>query len=132
MIATKRNAEWDPNEADEVIRRKLGENGWERWQTFRRSLPGNPGTPKAKSHLTRSEVALLATLESLDFRDEIIPSLFLTDEGRLELAWRDADGKAIQIEFGPAESEIYVEASEYESTVPNRELPDVVRERVNA
>lgn len=75
-------------------------------------------------------MALLATLDSLEFQDEIIPSLFLTDEGRLELAWRDADSRAIQIEFGPTESEIYVEAAKYEATVPNWELPTALRQRL--
>ncbi|MEX2579817.1 MAG: TIGR04255 family protein [Verrucomicrobiales bacterium] len=47
-------------------------------------------------------------------------------EGFLELAWRDGDGKAIQIEFGSKESEIFIESSGEEFTFPNDQLDEAI------
>lgn len=125
---------FEPGEAarEQLIIQKLGKNGWGRWQYFRQCFSGGWGERGQKPLSPKSQEAFFSTLHALQFPHGAKPSLFLTDDGHLELAWRDAGGKAIQIEFGPAESEIYLESEAFEATVPNRELSDWVRERVNA
>jgi len=117
---------------EDLILSKLGKNGWGRWQYFRKCFSGGWDERGQKPLSPRSQEVFFTALASLDLPDHAKPSLFLTDGGNLELAWRDVQGRAVQIEFGPAESEIYVEASEYEATVPNRELAEVIRQRLNA
>ncbi len=125
---------FEPGEAacEKLVLAKLGKNGWGRWQYFRKCFSGGWGERGQKPLSPKSQEAFFATLSILEFPASAKPSLFLTDDGHLELAWRDYEGKAIQIEFGATESEIYLESSAYEATVPNRELSDTVRERLNA
>lgn len=73
----------------------------------------------------RSQQSLLKALESLEFPSEVKPSLFLTDDGHFELAWRDAEGKSVQMEFGPTEFELFIETAGIEETHPNRLLSEV-------
>ena len=126
--------EFKPGESahERLLLSKLGKNGLKRWQYFRETFSGGWGERGQKPLSPRSQAVFLSTLRTIQFLPGAKPSLFLTDDGHLELAWRDADGKAIQIEFGPAESEIYHESSGYEEIVPNRELPGIVGERLNA
>jgi hypothetical protein len=72
---------------------------------------------------------LLKALESLDFPPAVKPSLFLTDDGHFELAWRDAEGKSVQLEFGPTEFELFMETSGIEKTHPNSQIGEVIAER---
>lgn len=117
---------------DSLILAKLGKNAWGRWQYFRQCFSGRWGERGQKPLSPRSQEVFFSALASLELPDHAKPSLFLTDEGNLELAWRDAEGRAIQIEFGPAESEIYVESESFEVVVPNRDLPGLLRERFTA
>ena len=79
----------------------------------------------------RAQDAFLSSLPRLNLRDSK-PSLFLTDEGHLELFWRDEHNKPIQIEFGPKESEVYVESSGIEELVPNESLGDFIAQNLAA
>jgi hypothetical protein len=63
----------------------------------------------------------LRFLEHVNFRDGADPSIFLTDDGELELAWSDTSGKAIQLVFGPNGVEVFHEAARREEVVaPNQ------------
>jgi len=133
-FAPRRVRAFEPGESssETLLLTKLGRNGLRRWQYLRETFSGGWGERGQKPLSPKSQAIFLTTLKTIQFLPGAKPSLFLTDDGHLELAWRDADGKAIQIEFGPAESEIYHESSGYEEIVPNRELPDIVSDRLNA
>jgi len=125
---------YSPGESahEKLLLTKLGKNGLRRWQYFRDTFSGGWGERGQKPLSPKSQAVFLSTLRDIQFLPGAKPSLFLTDDGHLELSWRDADGKVIQIEFGPAESEIYHESSGFEEIIPNRELPDIVNNRLNA
>jgi hypothetical protein len=110
----------------ELITRKLGVNGWKRWQYFRQHFSGRWGDEGQGPVSPRSQQSLLKALESLQFPPAVKPSLFLTDDGHFELAWRDAEGKSVQMEFGPTEFELFIEASGIEETHPNSLLGEVI------
>ena len=116
------------SEREQLILDKMGTNGWGRWQYFRKVFSGGWGNNGQKPLSPRSQDMFFLALERIVFPEGVIPSLFLTDDGFLELAWRDKNGKAIQIEFGSTESEIYVEETETEITFPNSSLIQVITE----
>ena len=66
-------------------------------------------------------------LESAVFTGDAKPSVFLTDQGCIELCWEDESGKAVQLEFRPGEIEFYVESQNSEGTVPNSAVTDLAR-----
>ena len=69
---------------------------------------------------------MFKALEILEFPQASKPSLFLTDDGHFELAWRDAEGRSVQMEFGPTEFEIFIEGQGIEETHPNNRMGEVV------
>jgi len=127
-FSPSRVTRFEPGEAakEQLILHKLGNNGWGRWQYFRQCFSGGWGEGKQKPLSPRSQDMFFRALELIDFPEGVTPSLFLTDEGFLELAWRDTDGRATQIEFGSKESEIYIESSGEEFTVPNERLAETI------
>jgi hypothetical protein len=96
---------------EKLVARKLGVHGWKRWQYIRQHFSGRCGDEGQCPVSPRSQESLLKALESLDFPSVAKPSLFLTDDGHFELAWRDTEGRSIQIEFGPNEFELFVEGT---------------------
>lgn len=111
---------------EQLIVEKLGVNGWGRWQYFRSFFSGAWGSRGQRPFSPRSQDMLFRALEQIEFPEGSRPSLFLTDEGHCELAWRDAEGGKIQIEFGPREFEVYLENERVEETHPNAELAAVL------
>ena len=55
------------------------------------------------------------------------PSVFLTDEGGLELAWEDAMGSPVQVDFNPRGFEFYREATGEEWSGVFDNLQELVR-----
>jgi hypothetical protein len=55
--------------------------------------------------------------------------LFLTDDGHFELAWRDPEGRSVQMEFGPAAFEIFIEGRGIEETYPHSRLGEIIADR---
>ncbi len=122
-----------PGEAarEALIARKLGISGWGRWQYFRQCYSGQWGDEGQLPVSPRSQEMLFKALEILNFPDGLRPSLFLTDEGHFELAWRDLAGKSVQLEFGTKSFELFVEASGIEETHPNSRLDEILSTRFN-
>lgn len=112
--------------SERLVAKKLGSNGWKRWQYFLNNFSGRWGDEGQQPVSPRSRESMLRALEMLEFPPATRPSLFLTDNGYFEVAWNDLDGKAVQIEFGPNEFEIYVESSGIEGTYPNSEMSAVI------
>jgi hypothetical protein len=109
-----------------LIARKLGVNGWGRWQYFRQCFSGQWGDEGQQPVSPRSQEALLTALEVLEFPAGVTPSLFLTDDGHYELAWKDQNDGAIQLEFGPSEFEIFIESNGIEESHPNQLLGETI------
>lgn len=110
---------------EQLVLTRLGVRGWGRWRYFRMGFSGAWGEGHENPLSPRSQIAFLRALEHLRFPDRK-PSLFLTDEGHLELAWRDQSGAPIQLEFGPRETEIYIESAGVEVTIQNEDLPKAI------
>jgi hypothetical protein len=115
-------------EREALIARKLGVHGWGRWQYFRQCFSSEWGDKGQLPLSPRSQEAMLSALEVLEFPPGSKPSLFLTDNGYFELAWNDPEGRAVQMEFGPNEFEVFVEATGVEETHPNSRIQEIVRQ----
>lgn len=112
---------------DQLLLEKLGERVWGRFHYFRQVFSGPWGRSGEGRPLSpRAVEAFFSFLEDVAIPADRKPSLFLTDDGHLELCWEDAEGKAVQLEFGPNETEIYFESDETEQMVANSRLPEVV------
>jgi hypothetical protein len=114
-------------EREELLLSKLGAKGWGRVHHFRNyySLGWGAGTGKPLS--PRALEVFYRFLESARFPEGSVPSVFLTDEGYIEVCWEGADSKAVQVEFRPAEIEFYVEAQELEGSVPATDAKELAR-----
>lgn len=117
-----------PSTKEDLILEKLGPDGLKRWQYFSQHFSGSWGGAKQKPLSPLSQEMLQQALSHIQFPTSARPSLFLTDEGFFELAWRNEAGLAIQIEFGSAEAEIFIEETGEEFTISH---PDLASELIN-
>lgn len=115
------------SEHDELLLNKLGEKGWGRFHYFRNEFSSVWGDGEGRPLSPKSQETFFTFLRISNISKEINPSLFLTDNGHLEICWEDASGNSIQFEFGPYESEVYLEASETELTFPNSKLAEQLK-----
>jgi hypothetical protein len=116
----------DDLDIEQALLTKLGARGWGRIHHFRNHYNqpwgerrGEPLSPRALGLLTRFVAA--AT-----FPAGGQPSVFLTDQGNLELCWEDATGAARQVEFKADGIDYYIEATSEEKSVGSDHLADVV------
>lgn len=114
-------------DAEAMALEKLGVKGWGRLEHFRLCYAGGWGKGPQKPMSPRSYDAFVRALAVIRPPLNARPSVFLTDAGFLELAWRDEQGLAVQIEFGSKESEVYDEARGVERTVSNEALGDFLK-----
>ncbi len=117
---------------ERLVARKLGVHGWKRWQYFRQHFSSKWGDEGQLPVSPRSEDALIKALGVLEFPKDTKPSIFLTDDGHFELAWRDPNGKSVQIEFGSSEFEIFVEGSGIEESHPNNAIVELISQHFPA
>jgi len=110
------------SEREQLVIQKLGANGWSRLQLFKMHYSGSWGSGSEKPFSPKSYEALMSFLKEIDFSQNVRPSIFLSDEGNLALLWEDNEEQEIQVEFGPRNSEYYIEALEEERTVENDDL----------
>jgi hypothetical protein len=99
----------EPGEADreELVLRKLGPRGWGRLYQFRHFYGPGWGEGRGRALSPRAVEAFYKFLETVEFPAGVKPSIFLTDEGGLEISWEDAKGKAVQAAFLPTHIEVY-------------------------
>jgi hypothetical protein len=109
-----------PSEAEreELLMSKLGARGWGRVYHFRHYYSAGWGDGSGKPLSPRALESFYRFLQNAQFPQGSVPSVFLTDEGTIELCWEDKRGKAVQVEFRPSDIELYVEADEVEESVP--------------
>ncbi|MGB8341598.1 MAG: hypothetical protein WCE51_08410 [Chthoniobacterales bacterium] len=110
-------------ERDELLLTKLGPKGWGRLHHFRHYYSAGWGDGSGKPLSPRALESFYRFLESAALPQTA--SLFLTDEGWIELCWEDPAGKAIQVEFRSNEIEYYVEADESEGTIPSEDAREL-------
>jgi hypothetical protein len=113
-----------PGEADreELLLTKLGSRGWGRLHHFRHYYQPGWGEGHGRQLSPRALEGFFRFLAAAEFPAGQVPSLFLTDRGGLELAWEDADGKPVQVEFTPQGAEFYIAATETEGEAPAEAL----------
>jgi hypothetical protein len=114
-------------ERDELLLSKLGPKGWGRLHHFRHYYSAGWGDGSGKPLSPRSLETFYRFLESVTFPANAKPSVFLTDQGCIELCWEDASSKAVQVEFRPAEIEFYIEANQLENSVPASEAKQLAK-----
>jgi len=111
---------------EQALLDKLGARGWGRIHHFRNHYnqpwgerQGAPVSPRAVDALTRF-------VAGASFPVGIVPSVFLTDQGGLELCWEDAQGSARQIEFKPDGIEFFVAATGEEGSAEWDRLSELI------
>ena len=114
-------------EREELLLSKLGAKGWGRLHHFRHYYSAGWGGGSGKPLSPRALETFYRFLESAKFPEGSVPSVFLTDEGCIEVCWEDSASKAVQVEFRPAEIEFYVEAHQLEDSVPTSEVKELAR-----
>lgn len=122
----------DDLSVEQSLLTKLGARGWGRIHHFRNHYNqpwgerrGEPMSPLALDGLTRFVTAATFPAGSQ-------PSVFLTDQGSLELCWEDAQGAACQAEFKATGIEYFVAATGEEATVGLDRMADVVNKLTSA
>ncbi len=112
---------------EEALLSKLGARGWGRVHHFR-NLYNRPWGEKGNAPVSpRAFEALSLFITAATFPEKKLPSVFLTDNGGLELVWEDAAGKSRQVEFKSDGIEYYLAATEEEGSCDLDGLPDLVR-----
>lgn len=116
----------DPGESehDSLLLAKLGEKGWGRIQYFKQVFSAPWGNGEGRPLSPRSLASFFDFLSAVQIPEGKTPSIFLTNSGHLELCWEDSGNKAVQLEFGPQETDIYIERNEQEFSIPNGELKE--------
>jgi hypothetical protein len=112
---------------EELLLRKLGTRGWGRVHQFRFYFGQGWGETSRPALSPKALDAFFRFLEDVTFPSGKLPSVFLTDEGGLELVWEDAAGQSIQVDFRPQRIEYYRAALDEEGSAPFIELKEVAR-----
>ena len=118
-----------PEEADreELLFAKLGGRGWRRVRDFRYHYDQGWGEASRPALSPKALDAFFRFLGKVTFPPRVVPSVFLTDEGGLELAWEDSAGHPVQVEFHSQGVGYYQAASNDEGEVHFRELGNLAR-----
>jgi hypothetical protein len=97
----------------------LGNNNLDRFNKFKEFLPGwDYGEGKPLSLRSAAVMQYFANRFS-NFTTK--PSIFLSTDGNLELAWENNSGQAVELEFFPDKIEYYVESIEKEDQIDLKE-----------
>lgn len=87
------------SEYDELVKSKLGHNGFTRLSTFLICYKDGWGDGNGKAISAETLDSFRAFLKQVVFPDGVCPSVFLSPEGALELSWEDSSGDSISMEF---------------------------------
>lgn len=98
-----------------TVEGKLGSRGWTRLLEF--GLLNPQDAPQEGKKLATPDLVktLCDFLERFSWPPNTMPSLFLTDRGGIELAWEEAGGAPVQVEFHRDGIELYREATGVET-----------------
>jgi hypothetical protein len=113
---------------DEVALTRLGSRNWGRLYQFRHSYSSGWGEARSGRPLSPRALELFYRfLVHINFPAGSRPSLFMTNEGTLELCWDDSSGKPIQVEFTPSGAELYWESRMLEHEVSIAGIIDLAK-----
>ena len=100
-----------------MVLKKLGDRGWGRLYAFIHFYGPHWGETRNQPLSPKALRSFYAFLIHVQFPEGILPSIFLTNDGHLELCWEDEHKNAIQVEFGPETTAYYLEASQSEGEI---------------
>ncbi|MEY2485963.1 MAG: hypothetical protein QOH39_1611 [Verrucomicrobiota bacterium] len=118
-----------PNEAarEELLLQKLGARGWGRMHHFRYFYRPEWGASNCRPLSPRATEAFYRFVNCLELPANCVPSLFLTDDGGLELRW-EKNGTDVQVEFSPTAIELYLSDRAAESCFAHTDASRLGRE----
>lgn len=100
-----------------LVYAKLGNTAWQRFFDFSRWPDGWAGV-HSQSIAWGTYRNFERFLDAARFAtSQIPPSLFLTDEGHIELSWNARNGSAISVTLTPAGADYFVESQSEEQSV---------------
>lgn len=120
-------AEPDESSREELLLQKLGARGWGRVHQFRYYYGQGWGEASRPALSPKALDAFFRFLEDVNFPAGRQPSVFLTDEGGLEVVWEDAAGQSVQVDFRPAGIEYYRAAPNEEGAAPFSDVQELAR-----
>ncbi|HWY50667.1 MAG TPA: hypothetical protein VNW72_04215 [Chthoniobacterales bacterium] len=115
------------SDREELLLSKLGPRGWGRLYHFRYFYSAGWGDGSGKPMSPRALESFYRFLESAQFPKDSTPSVFLTDEGSVELCWEDQKGKSVEVEFRPTDIEFYIESRGTEGSVPSADAKTLAK-----
>jgi hypothetical protein len=111
---------------EELLLAKLGARGWGRVHHFRNYYGSGWGEHTGSVLSPRALSAFFRFVDAFKFPSGVIPSVFLTDRGGIELCWEDESRKSVQVEFTRAGAEFYREATGEEGALANDALEELL------
>lgn len=126
--STVRRVALEQTDEEGVLLEKLGARGWGRIHYFRNYFHegwGESGQGRAVS--PRAYEAFVRFVQVARFPEGAIPSVFLTDEGGIELSWEDSLKKPVQIEFQRNGAEFFLGATQAEGFIGYDELTQIAK-----
>ncbi len=122
-------AQPDEGVREEILLKKLGAKGWGRMHQFRHFYESDWGATGNRALSPKALDAFHRFLEVVEFPPTTVPpSVFLTDQGGLELCWEEADGNSVQVEFTQSGLEYFRAATGEEEAVSFGELSRLAHE----
>ncbi len=111
-----------PPELPGLVYAKLGDAAWQRFHDFSRWPDGWAG-PNSRAIAWGTYHNFGKFLEAARFViSHTPPSLFVTDDGLLELSWEARDGSAINVTLTPEGATYFIESSGEEAQVTSEGL----------
>ena len=101
-----------PQREQEILLAKLGQRALERMLQFKKY----DGSFEIKPE---TQAVFMRFLEQMNFRPSVDPSIFLSSHGELEIAWNDAEKRAVQLVFSPEGILVFHEAAKREELLPH-------------
>jgi hypothetical protein len=112
---------------EDLLLAKLGARGWGRVHHFRNYYASGWGEHAGRVLSPRGLGAFFQFMEAFTFPGGVVPSVFLTDRGGIELCWEDENGKSVQVEFTRTDAEFYREATSEEGVVAHGALKELLQ-----
>ena len=108
-------------EERELILAKLGQRAVDRMLQFK----NYDGSWEIRPE---TQASFMKFLGRVTFRLSVDPSIFLSSDGELEIAWNDADKKAVQLVFSTEGILVFHEAVKREEMLPHSAYAEVAAE----
>lgn len=126
-VASVHRIETDDLQMEQALLTKLGARGWGRIHHFRNHYNQSWGERQGAPLSPRALESLMRFVAQATFPVGRPPSVFLTDQGGLELSWEDNRGCARQVEFRTDGIDYYLAATEEEGSVALSAVDEIAR-----